>query len=79
VLLSQSIELIITANLSSDFPEAIKFFPMKSLWNLIEIPYPRYVFMEIRDYLTFETIAIVVFWIGVFNYVAYHHLKRSDI
>jgi ABC-2 type transport system permease protein len=79
VLLSQSIELIITANLSTDFPEAVKFFPMKSLWNLIEIPYPRYVFMEIRDYLTFETIAIVVFWIGVFNYVAYHHLKRSDI
>jgi ABC-2 type transport system permease protein len=79
VLLSQSIELIITANLDNDLPELVKFFPMRSLWNLIDIPYPRYVFMEIRDYLTFKSEAIVVFWIGVFNYIAYWHLKKSDI
>lgn len=79
VLLSQSIELIITANLSTDFPELVNYFPMKSLWNLIEIPYQRYFFMEIRDYLTFSTIAIVIFWTAVFNFVAYRHLKSSDI
>jgi ABC-2 type transport system permease protein len=79
VLLSQSIELIITANLDNDFPELVNYFPMRSLWNLIEVPYPRYVFMEIRDYLTFATIAPVVCWIAVFNYVAYYHLKKSDI
>lgn len=79
LLLSQSIELILTANLDNHFPELVNYFPMKSIWNLIEIPYQRYFFMEIRDYLTFPTIAIVVSWIAVFNFVAYRHLKKSDI
>lgn len=81
VLLGPAIERLITAasRLDDQFPEVADFFPMHALWNLIRIPYPRYFFMEITDYLTFQTVAIVVVWIVVFNYVAYRHLKRSDI
>jgi ABC-2 type transport system permease protein len=79
LLLSQMIELIITSNLYDEVPGLIGYFPMKSVWNLIECPYPRYAFQEIKDYLDFKTVAIVLGWTGLFNYFSYLKLKKSDI
>lgn len=79
LLLSQMIELIITANIDEYVPWLIPFFPMKSIWNLIDFPLPRYAFQEIRDYLTFTSVLIVVGWTAAFNYISYFKLKRADI
>ena len=79
LLLSQMIELIITANIDEYVPWLIPFFPMKSIWNLIDFPLPRYAFQEIRDYLTFTSVLIVVGWTAAFNYLSYFKLKRADI
>lgn len=79
LLLSQMIEAIITANIDELAPAIIPFFPMRSLWNLIDMPYQRYAFQEIRDYLTFSSVAIVMGWIIIFNLLSYWKLKRSDI
>jgi ABC-2 type transport system permease protein len=79
LLLSQMIELIITSNIDDSVPQIIAYFPMKSIWYLIEIPYTRYAFQEIKDYLDFKTIGIVIGWIVTFNYLSYLKLKKSDI
>ncbi|HEY0744148.1 MAG TPA: hypothetical protein VGD40_21930 [Chryseosolibacter sp.] len=79
VLLSQMIELIITVNINEDVPWLVNYFPMKSLWNLIECPYPRYAFQEIKDYLDPLNVAVVAAWTGVFNFITFRKLKKSDI
>jgi ABC-2 type transport system permease protein len=79
LLLSQMIESIITANIDNFVPWIIPYFPMKSIWNLIEMPLPRYFFQEIKDYITFGSVITVVGWIIVFNYLSYLKLKRADI
>jgi ABC-2 type transport system permease protein len=79
LLLSQGIELIITANVDDVAPALIPYFPMRSMWNLIEFPFPRYAFQEIKDYVDFKPVAIVVVWSILFNYFSYLKLKRSDI
>ncbi|HYC83975.1 MAG TPA: ABC transporter permease subunit [Chryseosolibacter sp.] len=80
LLLSKAIEAIITANLVEDYvPALLDYFPMRAIWNLIEWPFPRYAFQEIKDYVDFKSVAIVVAWIGLFNYFSYLKLKRSDI
>lgn len=79
LLLSQMIELIITSNLDNHFPDLIQFFPMRSIWNLIEFPFPRYAFQEIKDYVSIGSATIVVVWILIFNFLSYYKLKRSDI
>lgn len=79
LLLSQLIEFIITANLDNHVPSIVPFFPMRSVWNLIEWPFPRYAFMEIKDYVTFSSVGIVMGWVVIFNYVSYYKLKKSDI
>ena len=79
LLLSQMIESIITANIDDYVPGLIPYFPMRSIWNLIDFPLPRYAFQEIRDYLTFASVITVIVWTCAFNYFSYLKLKRSDI
>ena len=79
LLLSQMIEAIIKANIDDYVPWLIPYFPMQSIWNLIEVPFPRYAFQEIKDYLSPLNVVIVLVWTFIFNYISYFKLKRSDI
>lgn len=79
LLLSKMVELIITANIDDYVPWLVPFFPMQSIWNMIELPFPRYAFQEIKDYLTWGSVLIVVGWTVVFNYFSYWKLKTADI
>lgn len=73
------IELIIKSNLDDFFPAAIQFFPLESIMNLVPQPFARYAFQEIRDYVTFGSVAIALVWAVLFNYFAFLKLKKSDV
>jgi ABC-2 type transport system permease protein len=79
LLLSQMIELIITANIDDEVPWLIPYFPMRSVWNLIEVPYPRYAFQQIKDYIDASSVLIVIGWTILFNYFSYLKLKKADL
>jgi hypothetical protein len=79
VLLSQTIEFIITKNIDDYAPGLVHYFPMKALGEMIEWPFPRYAFQEIKDYVSFSSIAIVGIWAILFNYFSYLKLQKADI
>ena len=79
LLNSYLIELIIKENLDNYFPDIIKFFPLESIMNLVPMPFARYAFQEIRDYVTLSSVVIVLVWTFLFNYFSYLKLKRADI
>jgi ABC-2 type transport system permease protein len=80
LILTKAIEAIINANLIEDYvPALLPFMPMQSIWNMIEWPFKRYGFQEIKDYIDYAAVAIVAGWIVAFNYLSYLKLKRSDI
>lgn len=79
LLLSQMIEAIISSNVDELVPWMIPYFPMRSIWNLIAWPFPRYAFQEIQDYVKLSSAAIVVGWTLLFNYFSYLKLKKSDL
>jgi ABC-2 type transport system permease protein len=79
LLFSNLIEFFIKARLPDDAEFIKPFFPMESMSNLVSIPFPRYVFMEIQDYVSGVSVAIVLVWLFLFNYLAYRKLKHSDI
>lgn len=79
LLLSKMIEVIITANIDDYVPWMIPFFPLQSIWNMIELPFTRYAFQEIKDYLTFGSVLIVLVWTFIFNYFSYWKLSKADI
>jgi hypothetical protein len=73
------IEAIIKVNLPYAM-EAIKVgFPMESISNLVPMPFARYAFQEIQDYVKMSSILIALLWTAAFNAIAYWRLKVSDI
>ena len=80
LMLSHMIEAIIKVNLPDSVEDMLRpFFPMESISNLVPMPFTRYAFQEIQDYVSIPALIIAVVWVGVFNAVSYLKLKRSDI
>lgn len=79
LLLAPMLEIILRENIDDLMPWAIPFLPLESIANLIPMPLKRYVFQEIRDYLTLDSIAIALGWTFLFNWFSYLRLKHSDI
>lgn len=82
LLLSRMIEFIILLLLRQsgvDIYDLKNFFPMQSIGNLVSIPFPRYAFQEIQDYVALAAVLIALTWAFLFNYFSYLKLKRADI
>jgi ABC-type transport system involved in multi-copper enzyme maturation permease subunit len=79
LMLSFMIEAIIKVNIP-DRAEFLKmFFPMESITNLVAMPFARYAFQEIQDYVSITSIAIAMVWTFLFNYFGYFKLTISDM
>ncbi len=79
LLLSSMIEAIVRIKVDNYAPSLIPFFPMQSISNLVPLPYARYAFQEIKDYIDVTSVAIAATWAILFNYFSYLKIKRSDI
>lgn len=80
LLLSRIIEAPIDAYIGNHYSwRIVDFFPLQSIGNLIAMPFARYAFQEIQDFVTFKAVAIVLCWMFLFNYLGYLKLKRADI
>jgi ABC-2 type transport system permease protein len=55
------------------------FLPIRALNNLIHVPFQRYVFMEIQDYIHWKDILIVLGWLAFYLFAILMSLHRRDI
>lgn len=79
LLNSYLIELIIKKNIDDYVPDLIPFFPLESIMNLVPMPFARYAFQEIQDYVSMTAVGIALVWTLLFNYFSYLKLKKADI
>lgn len=79
LLLSYMLEQIIKVNVDDIAPDLIPFFPLESITALVPMPFYRYAFMEIQDYVKLSSVAIALCWTFIFNYLSYLRLKKADI
>jgi ABC-2 type transport system permease protein len=79
LLLSYMLEAIIRANIDDYLPGLIPYFPMQSISALVPIPFYRYAFQEIQDYVDPLSVVIAFCWMILFNYFSYLKLRRSDL
>lgn len=76
LLLAAGIEYIIGFNI----PETmVDYLPMHALENLVAFPYGRYLFREIRDYVSITSVLVVLAYLGLFIYGTFAKLKSSDV
>ncbi len=77
--LSMPIEYTITANLPEALSGIVQYFPLHAINNLIEVPFPKYAFMEIQDTVSMTFVGVVAIYIVLFVYAIYTKLQKSDI
>lgn len=57
----------------------VDFLPTISLFNLIDVPFPRYFFWEIKDYLGIKELAIVTGWLVFYVVLTSRMLVKRDL
>jgi len=73
------IEYIITSNLPESISVIADYFPMHVMNSLIKLPFPKYILMEIQDYLSLSSVALCIAYIALFAYLNYLILKKRDL
>ena len=73
------IEPIITFNLPDSWEAIIPYFPVRAIAEVVKVPYQRYIFMEIRDYLSFGSLAVITVYCCLFVYLTYQLLRKRDL
>lgn len=59
--------------------ELVHYFPIKTLHNLIPIPYPKYIFREIVDDVPLSAVTISTGWLAFYLGSIYYLLSRRDL
>lgn len=57
----------------------VDLLPAMSLFNLIDVPFPRYFFWEIRDYIGIRELAIVTGWLIFYVGITSRILVKRDL
>ena len=84
-LYSSFIEPITTAILQyADFVKEhtawlVKFFPVYAINNLIDVPFPKYIFREIQDNVLWHEWLIASAWMAIFTYLIVFILNKRDL
>ena len=72
-------EYIFSANLSGSMEFIGDYLPIHAINSLIEIPYPKYVFQEIQDYVKLSSVLLVSAYTMLFVFLTYRVLKSRDL
>lgn len=73
------VEPIATFNLPDKLEFLISYFPVRAMNEVVKVPFPKYVFMEIRDYMSIESIVVLVLYCVLFIYFTYLLLRKRDL
>jgi ABC-type transport system involved in multi-copper enzyme maturation permease subunit len=71
------IEPILVFRIQTDWIKGL--FPIKSMNNLIHMPFGKYALREVQDYVAFKDVVIVLFYTALFLYLIFLLLKKRDL
>ena len=56
-----------------------QYFPIRAINNLIPVPFGKYAFQEVQDYVAFSDVVLVVAYVALFIFLSFRLLKSRDI
>jgi hypothetical protein len=60
-------------------PQVAQFFPVKALNNLITVPFGKYIFREIQDYVSIKSFLISLGWFALYLGSISFILNKRDL
>lgn len=74
-----AIELAIIGSLPDNLSFIYDYMPLGSLNNLITVPFQKYIFQEIQDYVAWDAVLVVLAYIALYIYAVKAKLAKSDL
>ena len=79
VLIYPALEYALGASLPDSMDPILPYLPQHAINELIKVPFQRYAFMEIQDYVDPLSVLVVCAYIVLFIYLAYRNLVKRDL
>ena len=75
------IEPIGTTILAATHPEwsFYQYFPIRAINNLIAVPFAKYAFREVQDFVAIKDVVVVIMYLAGFTFLSYWLLKVRDV
>ena len=75
------IEPIATTILMARYPDLVlyQYFPIRAINNLISVPFAKYAFREIQDFVAVKDVIVVGVYLAGFTFLNYWLLKERDV
>jgi ABC-2 type transport system permease protein len=71
------IEPIVALRIKADWAKGL--LPLKAINNLIRLPFKKYIFREVQDFIAWDDVLIVCIYIIIFISLIYLILKKRDL
>ena len=78
VLIYPALEYALGASFPDSMDPILPYLPQHAINALIKVPFQRYAFMEIQDYVDIVSVLVVCAYIVLFIYLAYRNLVKRD-
>jgi ABC-2 family transporter len=79
LLVYPAMEFILKVPLPDSLEFLTEYLPYSSLSNLIDVPFPKYVFMEIRDYVDMKDVLINIAYIPILIGIGYQSIANRNL
>ena len=78
VLYAIALEPIAAALMQYEYEVANWYLPIRSINNLISVPFPKYIFREVQDFVALKDVLVTIVWTGIWIILSYRLLIRRD-
>jgi len=79
ILYSLIMEPIATAIMKHEYELAIWYFPIRAINDIIHVPFGKYLFMEVQDYVSLGELSVAGGWSLLFIWLTYLLIKKRDL
>ena len=79
ILYSLIMEPIATTIMKHEYELATWYFPVRAINNIIHVPFGKYIFQEVQDYVTWSEMLVAGGWACVFICLTYVLITRRDL
>ncbi len=79
LIIYPAFEWILKIPLPYNFEYLTEFLPYSALSNLIDIPFPKYVFIEIRDAVEIKDLLVNLVWTPTLIFIGYKSIANKNL
>ena len=54
------------------------YLPIRAINNIVHVPFPKYIFKEVQDYIAPKDIVVAAGWTLIFLWSTYALIKKRD-